>query len=125
MIPCTVTHIENFGAFCDVGCGISALLPIDCLSVSRIASPADRVTVGQQLLCAIKNRDEQDRIVLTLRELLGTWVRTPPALPPGRPWWVLCAAWKITVCSLRLPQPGRAGGAGYGTAPRPDGERVY
>ena len=46
VIPCTVTHIENFGAFCDVGCGISALLPIDCLSVSRIASPADRVTVG-------------------------------------------------------------------------------
>ena len=24
VIPCTVTHIENFGAFCDVGCGISA-----------------------------------------------------------------------------------------------------
>ena len=22
VIPCTVTHIENFGAFCDVGCGI-------------------------------------------------------------------------------------------------------
>ena len=43
VIPCTVTHIENFGAFCDIGCGIAALLPIDCLSVSRIASPADRV----------------------------------------------------------------------------------
>ena len=38
IIPCTVTHIEPFGAFCDVGCGISALLPIDCLSVSRIQS---------------------------------------------------------------------------------------
>ena len=37
VIPCTVTHIENFGAFCDIGCGIAALLPIDCLSVSRIA----------------------------------------------------------------------------------------
>lgn len=72
VIPCTVTHIENFGAFCDIGCGIAALLPIDCLSVSRIASPADRVQVGQQLLCAIKNRDAQGRIVLTLRELLGT-----------------------------------------------------
>ena len=22
VIPCTVTHIENFGAFCDIGCGI-------------------------------------------------------------------------------------------------------
>ncbi len=83
MIPCTVTHIENFGAFCDVGCGISALLPIDCLSVSRIASPADRVTVGQQLLCAIKNRDEQDRIVLTLRELLGTWSENAACFAAG------------------------------------------
>ena len=26
ILPCTVTHIESFGAFCDVGCGISALL---------------------------------------------------------------------------------------------------
>lgn len=73
IIPCTVTHIEPFGAFCDVGCGISALLPIDCLSVSRISSPGDRVCVGQQILCAIKNRDAQGRFVLTIRELLGTW----------------------------------------------------
>ena len=69
ILPCTVTHIEPFGAFCDVGCGISALLPIDCMSVSRISSPADRVSVGQQILCAIKNRDAQGRFVLTIREL--------------------------------------------------------
>ncbi len=73
IIPATVTHIEPFGAFCDVGCGISALLPIDCLSVSRIASPSDRVSVGQQVFCVIKNRDPQGRFVLTIRELLGTW----------------------------------------------------
>ena len=83
VIPCTVTHIENFGAFCDIGCGISALLPIDCLSVSRISSPADRVQVGQQLLCAIKNRDAQGRIVLTLRELLGTWSENAACFAAG------------------------------------------
>ncbi len=83
VIPCTVTHIENFGAFCDVGCGISALLPIDCLSVSRIASPADRVSVGQQLLCAVKSRDAQGRIVLTLRELLGTWSENAACFAAG------------------------------------------
>ena len=49
------------------------ILPIDCMSVSRISSPADRVSVGQQILCAIKNRDVQGRFVLTIRELLGTW----------------------------------------------------
>ena len=73
VIPAAVTHIEPFGAFCDIGCGISALLPIDCLSVSRIASPADRVAVGQRIYCAIKSRDQQGRFVLTIRELLGTW----------------------------------------------------
>lgn len=83
VIPCTVTHIESFGAFCDVGCGIAALLPIDCLSVSRIASPADRVQVGQQLLCAVKNRDAQGRIVLTLRELLGTWSENAACFAAG------------------------------------------
>lgn len=73
IIPATVTHIEPFGAFCDIGCGISALLPIDCLSVSRIATPADRVAVGQKIFCVIKSRDPQGRFVLTVRELLGTW----------------------------------------------------
>lgn len=73
LLPCAVTHLESFGAFCDVGCGISALLPIDCMSVSRIQSPADRVELGQTLTCAVKSRDDRGRLVLTLRELLGTW----------------------------------------------------
>ena len=29
--------------------------------------------MGQQILCAVKNRDVQGRFVLTIRELLGTW----------------------------------------------------
>ena len=48
-----------------------------------ISSPADRVQVGQQLLCAIKNRDPQGRIVLTLRELLGTWSENAACFAPG------------------------------------------
>ncbi len=84
ILPCIVTHIEPFGAFCDVGCGISALLPIDCMSVSRISSPADRVSVGQQILCAIKSRDVQGRFVLTIRELLGTWAENAAAFYGGR-----------------------------------------
>ena len=83
ILPCTVTHIEPFGAFCDVGCGISALLPIDCMSVSRISSPADRVSVGQQILCVLKNRDIQGRFVLSIRELLGTWAENAAAFTVG------------------------------------------
>ncbi len=73
IIPCVVTHIEPFGAFCDIGCGISALLPIDCVSVSRIRSPADRLFTGQCIYCVVKSIDELGRFVLTLKELLGTW----------------------------------------------------
>lgn len=83
VVPCEVNHIEPFGAFCDVGCGISALLPIDCLSVSRIQSPADRVDVGQTLFCAVKSRDDQGRLVLTLRELLGTWQQNAQQFSAG------------------------------------------
>ena len=83
ILPCAGTHIQSFGAFCDVGCGISALLPIDCMTVSRISSPADRVSVGQQILCAIRSRDSQGRFVLTIRELLGTWAENAAAFTPG------------------------------------------
>ncbi|MBQ7860192.1 MAG: S1 RNA-binding domain-containing protein [Faecalibacterium sp.] len=83
IIDAVVTHIEPFGAFCDIGCGISALLPIDCLSVSRISSPADRVTPGQLIHCVIKSRDVQGRFVLSLRELLGTWQENADAFRPG------------------------------------------
>ena len=73
VIPATVTSIERFGAFCDVGCGLISLLPIDYLSISRISSPADRFSVGQNIHCIIKKRDELGRLVLTMKELLGTW----------------------------------------------------
>ena len=69
-----VTHIEPFGAFCDVGYGIISLLSVDCISVSRIENPRDRFFVGQYIKCAVKSGiDEYGRITLTHKELLGTW----------------------------------------------------
>lgn len=73
ILPARVTSIEGFGAFCDVGYGLIALLPIDYLSVSRIRSPKDRVTVGQSIFCVVRKRDELGRLVLSMKELLGTW----------------------------------------------------
>ncbi len=69
-----VTHLEPFGAFLDIGCGIASLLSVDCISVSRISHPRDRLRVGMPLSVAIKSIDrEAERIYVTLRELLGTW----------------------------------------------------
>ena len=47
VIDCRVTHTERFGAFADVGCGISALLPVDRISVSRISHASDRLRAGR------------------------------------------------------------------------------
>ena len=73
IIDARITHLESFGAFCDIGCGNIALLPIDSISVSRISHPSDRLRVGQDIKAIIKNIDCDGRITLTRKELLGTW----------------------------------------------------
>lgn len=73
VIDAVVTHLEPFGAFCDVGCGISALLPIDGISVSRIPHPSARLTVGQSVKAVVRSIDALGRLTLSTKELLGTW----------------------------------------------------
>ena len=74
LIPARITHLEPFGAFLDIGCGVSSLLSVDRISVSRIAHPRDRLRCGEELWVAIKAVDpESGRIYATLKELLGTW----------------------------------------------------
>ena len=72
VIGARVTHLEPFGAFVDIGCGIASMVPIDAISVSRIAHPSDRFTVGQCIRVVVRGR-EDSRILLTHKELLGTW----------------------------------------------------
>lgn len=73
VIEAVVTHIEAFGAFCDIGCGISALLPIDGISVSRIPHPSARLAVNADIKAVVKSVDERGRVTLSQKELLGTW----------------------------------------------------
>ncbi len=74
IIDAKITHLESFGAFADIGCGIVSLLSIDCISVSRISHPSDRFTVGDRIKVVVKSIDgEQGRIFVTHKELLGTW----------------------------------------------------
>lgn len=72
VIDARITHLENFGAFADIGCGIVALLPIDAISVSRIDHPRERFSVGMDIRAVIK-LVEGSRITLSHKELLGTW----------------------------------------------------
>ena len=73
VLDATVTHLEPFGAFCDIGCGINALLPIDSISVSRIPHPNVRFETGDEIKVIIKNFDSLGRALLSHKELLGTW----------------------------------------------------
>lgn len=72
VIPAKVTHMENFGVFADIGCGVISFLPIDTLSVSRIAHPRERFYIGMDIKAVVKYF-EGDRVHLTHKELLGTW----------------------------------------------------
>ncbi len=84
VIDAKITHIEPFGAFCDIGCGIVSLLSVDCISVSRIRSPADRFFVGQYIRAVVKSgADEYGRITLSHKELLGTWQENADRFSPG------------------------------------------
>lgn len=84
VIDVSVTHIEQFGAFCDIGCGLAALLPVDCISVSRIRSPGERFFCGQIIKCAVKNIEHDIcRVTLTHKELLGTWLENARMFKAG------------------------------------------
>lgn len=84
IVDARITHIEPFGCFCDIGCGFIALLPVDCISVSRISHPKERFTTGEQIKCVIKSNDRQTgRITLTHKELLGTWEENVRQFSPG------------------------------------------
>jgi len=84
LIPARVTHLEPFGAFCDVGAGTVALLPVDRVSVSRVSHPADRFRVGERIRAAVLSLTEEGRIYLTHRELLGTWEENAAPFSAGQ-----------------------------------------
>ena len=83
IVEARVTHLDTFGCFVDIGCGIPSLIPIDAISVSRISHPRDRFTAGQEIKAVVK-ASESGRITLTHRELLGTWEQNAALFSPGQ-----------------------------------------
>lgn len=85
IITSRVTHLEPFGAFVDIGCGIVSLLSVDCISVSRFSHPKDRLYSGMVINTVVKFIDyERDRIFVSMRELLGTWAENAAMFTPGQ-----------------------------------------
>ncbi len=84
IIPARITHLEPFGAFCDIGCGIISLLTVDKISVSRISHPSDRFHPGEYISAVVSSADDGGRIYLSHRELLGTWEENAANFAPGQ-----------------------------------------
>ena len=84
VIGARVTHLESFGVFADIGAGLSALMPIDSISVSRIPHPNVRFSPGQDIRAVVKGIDALDRITLTHKELLGTWEQNAEDFEAGQ-----------------------------------------
>lgn len=70
----TVTNIKPYGAFIELDKGVTGLLHIEDISVSRIKSPYERLKIGQNINIMIKSIDRVNKkIILTYKELLGSW----------------------------------------------------
>ena len=84
IIPARITHLEPFGAFCDIGCGLVSLLTVDRISVSRISHPADRFRQGERIRAVVSSVLDNGRIYLSHRELLGTWEENAALFSAGQ-----------------------------------------
>ena len=74
ILPAQVTHLDSFGVFVDLGCGVLSMLPLENISVSRIHHGSGRFCTGQRILTMVQSTDpEKKRFYLTHKELLGTW----------------------------------------------------
>ena len=74
VIPIVIQNPTQFGVFCDIGCGVTALMRIGRCCVSRLENTAQLYEPGQTAYAAVLQTEMQTgRIELTGRELLGTW----------------------------------------------------
>ena len=83
IIKARVTHLEPFGAFLDIGCGIVSLLPIDAISVSRISHPSARLATGDVIDVVVSTKND-GRIYVSRKELLGTWEENAALFSAGQ-----------------------------------------
>lgn len=83
IIDAIVRNVEKYGLFCDIGCGIPALLPIDNFCVSRMQDPKEDLRGVSSIRAVVKSRDGAGRLLLSHKELLGTWAEEAAKFTAG------------------------------------------
>jgi len=85
----TVTRLESFGAFVDLGAGVEGLVHVSELSHQRVGHPQEVLSVGDQVKVAVlrtKNlgHRRKERISLSLKVLeKNPWEQIREEFPPG------------------------------------------
>lgn len=74
IIPARAIRVEEYGVFCDVGCGMIGLLHTNHISVTHIVNPKESLKNINNMFVVVKEIQENGRMLLTHRELLGTWL---------------------------------------------------
>ncbi len=85
VLPAVVQNPTHIGLFCDIGCGVTALMRIDRCCISRLTHTDLRYRTGQEIFAALWELDDvTGRISLTGKELLGTWEENAAQFSPGQ-----------------------------------------
>lgn len=85
----TVTRLEKFGAFVDLGGGVDGLVHISELGWSRVQDPSEIVSTGQSVSVKLLKAEEVDgrlKISLSLKQAGGEgdpWLKVPEKFPVG------------------------------------------
>lgn len=73
IIDARALRVTSYGIFCDIGCGIVALLPTNNISVTHIINPEDILKGITRMKVVVKDNSNLFKIQLSHKELLGTW----------------------------------------------------
>ena len=73
VVDAKITHIEKYGAFCDIACGLTYLLPIENFCVTRIDNAQEALKGISEIKAVVYGYNKAGKLVLSHRELLGTW----------------------------------------------------
>lgn len=85
VIPAIAQSVADFGVFCDIGCGFTALMRIDRCCISRLQSARELYRPGQEIVAAILSADDREgQVNLTGREVLGTWEENAALFAQGQ-----------------------------------------
>lgn len=73
IVDAKITHIEKYGAFCDIACGLTYILPIENFCVTRVDNAKEALRGIKFIKAIVSGQNKAGKLILTHKELLGDW----------------------------------------------------